>query len=48
MEVVVLCLLAILGIPIFGLKLIIEQPENRLLGVAVLIVGLIVWGLIGL
>ena len=47
---VVVILLAIYCMPLFGVYLMIDrkQDENRLLGVVVTILGLILWGIFGL
>lgn len=45
MGVVAVVLLGILGLPFFGLHLMTDkyQSDNRLLGVAITIVGVAIW-----
>lgn len=47
---VVIFILAVYGMPLFGIYLMVnrKQDENRLLGAAVTVLGLIVWGILGL
>lgn len=49
-EIIVIFMLLIFGMPFFGLYLLVDrnQVANRGLGVAVLIVGIIVWCMFGL
>lgn len=48
MEFLILAILFILGMPFWGIYLMTDkgQKENRGLGVAVFIVGIIIWWLI--
>ncbi|WP_022778309.1 hypothetical protein [Butyrivibrio sp. AE3009] len=50
LEIIAIFILLIFGMPFFGLYLLVDknQAANRGLGVAVLIVGIIVWGMFGL
>ncbi len=50
LEILAIFMLLIFGMPFFGFYLLIDknQQSNRGLGVAVLIVGVIIWYMVGL
>ncbi len=48
MELLAIIILGILGMPFFGIYLMVsgDQKANRGLGLAVFIIGIMIWGII--